>query len=110
MTVLKINVFKNSFGPIIKLFNDHNLAYQMREQRSVVISGSSQIIEVIVNASVWVSLASVIITFIRAKNNRQVLITTKDKKIIHAKGLDSKQLEKILEQAQEISAIDPGQE
>ena len=47
-------------------------------------------------------------TFIKAKNGREIMIQTKDKKVIHAKGLDSKQLEKVLKEASSITAIDTG--
>jgi hypothetical protein len=110
MDVIPINVFKHSFGPILELLNENDLRYQMREVRSGAVMASSGAIEVIVNASLWVSLASVIITFIKAKNSREVIIQTKDKKVIHAKGLDSKQLEKILKEASNITAIDTGKE
>jgi len=46
--------------------------------------------------------------FIKAKNGREIMIQTKDKKVIHAKGLDSKQLEKVLKEASSITAIDTG--
>lgn len=108
MEVLPLHVFKHSFNPIIKLLNEHDVKYQIREQRSGVAMASSGAIEIIVNASIWVSLASIIITFIRAKNNRSVQITTKDGDVIHAEGLDSKQLKKVLEQAKEVIAIDRG--
>ena len=110
MDVLPVHVFKSSFGPIVTLLNDNNVDYQMTAVRSDVVMASSGIIEVLVNASIWVSLASVIITFIKAKNGREVMITTKDNKVIHAKGLNSKQLQSILEQASDVKAIDTRKE
>ncbi|UFN55871.1 hypothetical protein [Microbulbifer celer] len=103
-----INVFKKSFGPILTLLNENNVKYRITENRSGAVMASSGAIDVIVNASMWVSLASVIIAFLKVKNSREIIIQTKDKKVIHAKGLDSKQLEKILKSAENITAIDPG--
>ena len=110
MKVLPIHVFKYSFGPLITLLNDHDVKYQMHEVRSGAVMASSGVIEVIVNASMWVSLASIIIAFIKAKNSREVIITTKDNKVIHAKGLDSKQLQTVLQHAKNLKAIDTGKE
>lgn len=110
MNILPIHVFKDSFSPILELLNEHEVKYQMRGHRSGAVMASSEVIEIIANASVWVSLASVIITFIKAKNSREVIITTKDNKVIHAKGLDSKELQNILEHSKEVTAIDPGKE
>lgn len=110
METLPIHVFKGSFAPVLILLKEHNIKYQMHEFRSGTIMASSQVVEVIVNASIWASLASVVIAFIKAKNGREVMITTKDNKIIHAKGLDSKQLQAVLQQAKDIKAIDTGKE
>lgn len=110
MEVLLVNVFKDSFGAILELFNENEIKYQMREQRAGVVMASSGVIEVIINASLWVSLAAVIVAFIKAKNGREVTITTKENKIIHAKGLDSKQLESVLEHAKNITVIDTGKD
>ena len=110
MDVLPIHVFKDSFGPVLELLNQNDVEYQMREQRSGVGMASSGVIEIIVNASMWVSLATVIIAFIKAKNSREVIITTKDNTVIHAKGLDSRQLQNVLEQAKQVTAIDSGKE
>lgn len=110
MEVLAVHVFKDSFKPIVELFDENNIEYQMRAMRSGIIVNSSGVLEVIVNASIWVSLASVIISFIKAKNGREVIITTKDNQIIHAKGLDSKQLEAVLQHAKSIGPIDTGKE
>lgn len=110
MEVIPVHVFKHSFGPMLALLNDNEIKYQMREVRSGTIMASSGVIEVIVNASMWVSLASIIIAFIKAKNSREVIITTKDDTVIHAKGLDSKQLQSVLQHAKDVTAIDTGNE
>ena len=92
MDALPIHVFKDSFYPVLELLNENEIKYQIREQRSGTLMASSGVIEIIVNASIWVSLASVLIAFIKAKNNREVTITTEDNQIIHSKGINSKKL------------------
>ncbi len=110
MEILPIHVFKHSVEPMITLLNDNHIDYQMRGYRSGTIMASSGVIEVILNAAIWVSLASVIRAFIKAKNNREIIIKTKHNKIVHAKGLNSKQLQTILQQAKDLTAIDTGKE
>jgi len=110
MEVLPVNVYKDSLNPILDLLNETNIEYQMRDECSGIVMASSGVIDVLVNASIWVSLASVVISYIKAKNGREVIITTKDRQIIHAKGLDSKQLENLLQHAKNIVAIDTNKE
>lgn len=110
MKIIPVHVFKHSFGPMLALLNDNDVKYQIREVRAGTIMASSGVIEVVVNASMWVSLASIIIAFIKAKNSREVMITTKDNKVIHVKGLDSKLLHSVLQHAKDVTAIDTGKE
>lgn len=110
MEVLPVNVFKDSFGPILKLLNENEIKYQIREHRAGEVMASSGVIEIIINASLWGSLVVVIVAYIRVKNGREVTITTKDNQIIHAKGLNSKELESVLKHAKNITAIDTGKD
>lgn len=98
---------KIAFIQFLNCSTKNEIKYQIREQRSGTLMASSGVIEIIVNASIWVSLASVLIAFIKAKNNREVTITTEDNQIIHAKGLDSQQLQDVLKHAKGITAIEP---
>ena len=106
MDRLPIYVFKNSFGSILKLLNENNVQYQMRETRSGVAYASSGVVEVLTSAAMWGALATIAVAFIRSKSGRKVTITTRDEKIIHAEGLTAKELESILKQAKNIAAID----
>lgn len=108
MSKIQIHTFKDSFGPTIELLNETGIKYQIDMNRSGTIMASSSIIEVIGNPAIWVSIASIIVAFIKAKNNRSVKITTEDNNVIEATGLNSKQLQNILENSKSISMIDTG--
>lgn len=107
MNTLDIHVFKESFQPVTELLDAKGISWSMRQERAGVIMASSGILEVALNPSSWVSIAAVLISFIKARHGRRVMITTKDKDVIHAEGLTSKELEKILEKAEWVTAIDP---
>jgi len=108
METLPIHVFKDSFGPILELLNEHKIKYQMNERRSgEIVAGPSGVIELILSAAMWGALATVLVTFIKSRHGRKVTITTKDNNIIHAEGITEKELEKILKQSKNITAIDP---
>mgnify|MGYP003423470286 FL=1 len=107
MEYLHVHVFKDSFGPIIELLNTHGVKYQIREQRSGEVMAASGVIEVLQSAAMWGALATVVVTFIKSRNGRKVIITTKDNETIHAEGLSPKELEKILRRSKSLVAIDP---
>lgn len=110
-TTLPVHLFKASFGPFVQLLNEHKLTYQMREVRSGAImasGGTLELVHVIGNAAFWASLASVVVAFINSRRSRKVSITTKDGTVVHAEGLSQKELEKVLEQARNLTAIDTG--
>lgn len=107
MSALEIHVFKDSLHPVTELLDSEGISCSMRQERAGVMVASSGILEVALNAGVWASIAAVLISFIKARHGRRVMITTKDKEVIHAEGLTSKELGKILEKAEWVTAIDP---
>ena len=67
---------------------------------------SSGVIEVLQSAAIWGALATIVVAFIKNRNGRKVIITTKDNTVIHAEGLSKKELEEILKNSISLSAID----
>lgn len=107
MESLPVHVFKDSLGPFLALLNENQVRYRMREQRTgVPMASSSGIIEVLQSAAMWGGLASVIVAYLKVSHSRKVIITTKDNKVIHAEGLTHKELEQILEDAKNVTAIE----
>lgn len=112
MTTFPVHLFKASFGPFVQLLNEHNLTYQTREFRSgsVMASGGTvEIVQAVGNVAFWPSLATVIVAFIKSRRSRKVIITAKDGTAVHAEGLTQDELEKILKQARNLTAIDSGE-
>ncbi|MCP3674540.1 MAG: hypothetical protein GY829_08765 [Gammaproteobacteria bacterium] len=69
---------------------------------------SVQIITALGEASVFVSLATIIVQWLKARSSRKVFIQTKDKKVIHLEtvGYSEKEVEKILKNSEKITVID----
>ncbi len=106
MEYLHVHVFKDSFGPMIELLNTNGVKYQFREQRSGEVMAASGVIEVLQSPAMWGALAAVVVAFIKSRNGRKVIITTKDKEVIQAEGLNSKELQEILKRTKSLAAID----
>lgn len=109
LTTLPVHLFKTSFGPFVQLLNEHELTYRMREVRSgafMASGGTLELVQAVGNAAFWASIAAVVVAFINSRRSRKVIITTKDGTVVHAEGLSQKELEKVLEQARDLTAID----
>ncbi|QNP40206.1 effector-associated constant component EACC1 [Lysobacter solisilvae (ex Woo and Kim 2020)] len=109
MTTLQAHVFRNSFGPFVKLLNEHNVRYEMRETRAGVPMASAGIVEIVQAvgaASMWGGLAAVLVAYIKSRSGRKVIITTKDNTVVHAEGLTASELERVLDKASSFSVID----
>jgi hypothetical protein len=107
METIKIYVFKESIQTVTELLSKEGLAWSSRHQPNGVIMNSAEILNVVVNATAWVSIATVLVTFIKAKHGRKVIITTKDNKVIHAEGMTHNEFEIILKQAASLTVFDP---
>lgn len=107
MSVLTIHVFKDSYAAIAELLDSEEIAWSARKKQQGVITASSEVLEIVLNAGVWGAIATVLIKFIKARHGRRVQITTKNEDVIYAEGLTQKDLEAILQKADRIIAFDP---
>jgi hypothetical protein len=106
METLPVYVFKDSFGPFLALLNEHHVKYQMRDARSGVQMAAAGVIEILQTPAMWAGLAAVIVAFLKYRHSRKVTVTMKNKTLIHAEGLTAKELERVLDQAQSLTAIE----
>jgi len=111
MKSLPVHLFKDSFGPFLQLLNEHEVKYQMRQVRAGIPLASSGVLEVVQavgNAAMWGALATVVVAFINSRRGRKVIITTNENTVVHVEGLSIAELERVLEHAKNLTAIDPG--
>jgi hypothetical protein len=106
MESLPVHLFKASFGPFLALLNEHDLKYAIREPRLGVPVAASEVIEVLLSPYIWGALSTIIVAFLKYRNSRKVIITTKDGQIIQAEGLNQEELEGILKHAKSLALIE----
>jgi|GEM_PF-1293842 len=110
MDTLPVHLFRSSFHPFLDLLNEQGLKYEMRSVRSGVpmaSGGTLELVKAIGDATFWPAVAVVVTAFINRRNGRKVIITTKDKSVVHVEGLSMAELEHVLKLAENITAIDP---
>ena len=71
------------------------------------MANASGVVEILRSPAMWAALSTVIVAYLKYKNSRKVMITTKDNKVVHAEGLNEKELAEILEYSKEFTAFDP---
>ena len=110
LETLPIHLFKESFGEILELLNEHDVKYEMREVRMnvpIASGGTLEIIQVVGNVAMWGSLATVIVAYIKSRRGQKVIITTREGTIVHAEGLSYSELNDLLEKASNLTVFDP---
>jgi hypothetical protein len=56
----------------------------------------------------WSALAAVVCAYLKNKRSRKIIITTKDNTVVHAEGLSQAEVERVLEKAKSLTAIETG--
>jgi hypothetical protein len=110
LETLPVHLFKDSFGPFLGLLNEHQVKYQIRGARSGIQAGPAGVLEIVQavgSAAMWGALATVVVAFINSRRGRKVIITTKDNTVVHVEGLSMQEIERVLEHARSMTAIDP---
>lgn len=101
-----VHVFRDSFSSFITLLKEHQVQHRIIAQRTAMPMAASGVVELFLNASLWGSLAVVIVAYLKGKASRKVIITLKDNMIMHAEGLSAKEVERLLEKARSLVAIE----
>ncbi|WP_296560795.1 hypothetical protein [Pigmentiphaga sp.] len=108
MQAMKIHLFKGSNEAFVSLLDEYGIAYQHLRPRPGVAMASGSVLELVQSAAIWGALAAVVTAFLGRHRGRKVVITTKDGTVVHAEGLPPKELERVLANAQSLTAIDTG--
>ncbi|RNF31202.1 hypothetical protein NM04_08370 [Massilia aurea] len=110
MKSIPVHLFKESFGPFVQLLNANGVEYRMHQIRAGVpmaSAGALEVMQAVGNAAMWGALATVVVAFINSRRGRKVIITTREDTVVHVEGLSMAELERVLDQAKSLTAIDP---
>tara|TARA_R110002073_G_scaffold278790_1_gene442550 strand:+ start:2230 stop:2586 length:357 start_codon:yes stop_codon:yes gene_type:complete len=107
---IRIITFKRGGKELFSLLAKEQIPMQMQrmEPGTVVASGEwIDIVTAVGGASLIPSIAAIIVQWLKNRGSRKIIIQTKDDQVVHAEGLSIEELEKTLEVAKSISAIQP---
>lgn len=107
---IQISVFKHSKESFLSMLDEKDIKYIERpwpEGVTVGVGETFDIIKTVGEASPLLGvLAYVIVTWIKARSSRKIILQTKDKKVVHIEGFSVDEVGKILAQVDSIMVID----
>ncbi len=108
VSVLRVVVFKNSGESFLSALDEAGINHETVKQFSSQpqMSGITEAITALSEAMPWNSIAKIIVAWINARKSREVMITTSEGKIFHAKGYSSKEVKSLLQESVSIAIID----
>lgn len=105
--LLEIHLFNGSYKSILKQLNYEGIKFSETELFS---SSTPQIVlgifDLLKTATIWSSLATILVTWIKSKYGRKVAITNKDKSIIQIEGMSISDIERLLKNSCIISVFE----
>lgn len=107
---IRIYTFKHGGKELFSLLTEENIPIEMQrmEPGTVIASGEwLDIVTAVGGVSLIPSISAVIIQWLKNRASRKIIIQTKNNQIIHVEGLSIEELEKVLEVAKDITAIQP---
>ena len=105
---LRVNLSRNGGGELFRAFVDAKVPiYETRsDPGSAMASGHFiEIVTAVGGASLIPSIAFVLHQWLKNKASRKIIIQTKDKEIVHVEGLGLEELERVLDLAESLSAV-----
>jgi hypothetical protein len=103
---IRINVFKDTREPFAALLTSHGVEFERGYALIGVPMAAGEWFTVAAAAGAFGGLAHVVVTYLKAKHGRKVIITTRERTVVHAEGLTHEELEKVLSLASNITVID----
>lgn len=108
MSAIRVTTFKNSHDSFVAALEDVGISYSERMlfSESPMASGFPGVVQALSDAMPWNALAKVIVAWIEARASRKVIITLEDHTVFHAEGYSVEQIERALDKAINLVAID----
>lgn len=102
MNLLLLSISSTDLNELEESLNANRIDFKalpMKNFGTLTADSTIEIVKVVGNPAFWAALASVLIAYIKSRPKRSVIITTKNGDAIHAEGLSSEDLSKVLTDA-----------
>lgn len=103
---MRIALFKDSRESFIKALDEADVAYEELRAPPGQVMASGAMITVAQTAAVAGSVAAVLVAWLKARASRKVILTLRDKRIVHIEGYSVEQVKELLPSVDHGTAID----
>jgi len=101
-----LTLFRNSEVSFLQLLNDADVRYEKRNPNNGSVMASGTMIILGQTAAIAGSVATVIITWLKERSSRKIIITLKDKQVVHLEGYSVGEVKALLQIAEQVAVID----
>ncbi len=108
MSHLRVYLFKNGRTEFLSLLRENGVEFTEHHPTPGNVMNAGEVIEIINAAkelSPYGALAVVLVTWLRGRASRKVIVQTNEQMVLHIDGYSVKEVEKVLEKASSINAI-----
>lgn len=108
ISVLELTLFKHSEKSFLRALDEAGIAHSRSIMFSTApqASGFKEVISAVSDAMPWNSIAKVIVAWIEVRSSREVMISTEDGQIFHAKGYSAAEIKELLPKSYSVMIID----
>jgi hypothetical protein len=109
MSSLPVHVFKDSAASFTEALSERGIEFSRRIQLAEGPMAAGWIVDVfsaLKDPAPWAALAAALVTWLKAKAGRKVIVTTKENEVIHTEGLSVADTIKVLERAKNVAVIE----
>lgn len=107
ISVLRVNLFKDSHEPFLALLQEHGVAYEELLLKANTPMAAGFVVEILQTSAPWAAaLATVVCAFLKNRSSRKVMVTMKDGSVVHCEGLGEEDVARVLEHARNMAAIE----
>ena len=103
---MRVALFKDSQASFTEALEDANIPYQELRPVPGQVMAAGTLITIALTTAITGPIATVLVAWLRARASRKVMLTLRDKAIIHLEGYSVEQVQQVLEVVEHATVID----
>ncbi|WP_092704916.1 effector-associated constant component EACC1 [Rhodanobacter glycinis] len=103
---MRVALFKDSQGSFTEALEDAGIPYEELRPVPGQVMAAGTLITIALTTAITGPIATVLVAWLRARASRKVMLTLRDKTIVHLEGYSVEQVQQVLELVEYATVID----